>query len=422
MTVLADRVLLRGTTLPPSAMLTAAQVELTAEEASEVRLDITDPDLALLASGLLTKGATVDVDDLRMELAAFSVQPGSANSGALTLTCRPVAVRRLTERRGPLRMTGVSASQFVEAECAAAAVACVAEPGPAMPEVARDTDQPDDSTWSTFTRLAEEVGYIVFEAAGVVYFGKPTWLTARSAASPLPVGWFTGNDAERARTVPVCRTTLDGDVDTEVQVVLPAERARTPRPGGTLRLYGVPHFSRDYLIDRVSYDMLGGDVDVQGVIPRDPVPRPREVREDPGGRDIAAAGGGGGGMGSAAAFVDACLSQQGKPYVFGAEVGGTEPGRAYDCSELIEWACRRVGVRIPDGSANQIAYCRSKGTEIPVAEAVRTRGALLWHPGHIAVSLGNGKTIEAANRRVGVASLNAGGRFSRGGRVPGLRY
>jgi hypothetical protein len=418
--VLADRVLLRGTALPPNAHVTAAAVSLTSREASEVTVEIVDPDLALLATGLLTKGATVDVDDLRMELAAFSAQPGAAATGALTLTCRPAAVRRLTERRGPLRMTGVSATDFVLAECAAVGVACVAQPGPGMPEVARDTEQPEDSSWSTFTRLATEVGYIVFEAAGTIFFGKPTWLMERSAGAAVPVGWFTANDAERARELPSVRTTLDGEIDTEVTAVLPGERARAVRPGGTLRLYGYPTFARDYLISQVSYDMLAGDVSVTAGIPRDPVPQPREATEGVGG-DIAAAGGGG--QGSASAFVDAALSQRGKPYVWGAEAASSNPDpRAYDCSELVEWAVKRVGGTIPDGSGNQINYCRSKGTEISVADAIRTRGALLWHTGHIAISLGNGKTIEAANRKVGVASLNAAGRFTRGGRVPGLRY
>jgi len=163
-------------------------------------------------------------------------------------------------------------------------------------------------------------------------------------------------------------------------------------------------------------------VSVTAAIPRDPVPRPRDVPPRSGPDAGPAAAAGPTGQGTASAFVDACLSQAGKPYVFGAEVAGTEPGRAYDCSELVEWACRRVGVSIPDGSSNQINHCQRHGTIVSVDEGIRTRGALLWHSGHIAVSLGNGRTIEAANRKTGIKSLGAAGRFARAGRVPGLRY
>jgi len=88
-------------------------------------------------------------------------------------------------------------------------------------------------------------------------------------------------------------------------------------------------------------------------------------------------------------------------------------------SELIEWAASRVGIspRVPDGSSAQINHCRS----IPVDQAIRTKGALLWHPGHIGISLGNGRTVEAQNPKAGVVQANAGNRFKRGGLIPGAK-
>ena len=88
-------------------------------------------------------------------------------------------------------------------------------------------------------------------------------------------------------------------------------------------------------------------------------------------------------------------------------------------SELIEWAASRVGIspRVPDGSSAQINHCRS----IPVDQAIRTKGALLWHSGHIAISLGNGRTVEAQNPKAGVVQANAGNRFKRGGLIPGAK-
>lgn len=126
---------------------------------------------------------------------------------------------------------------------------------------------------------------------------------------------------------------------------------------------------------------------------------------------------------TASAFVALCQKQAGDIYVFGAEASLSDPDPdAFDCSELIEWALARLGIAFVDGSVNQIA--RAKPISVP--EAIRTRGALLFRPGspnHIAVSLGNGKTIEARGRKYGVGNFDANTkRFTRGGLVPGLQY
>lgn len=117
-------------------------------------------------------------------------------------------------------------------------------------------------------------------------------------------------------------------------------------------------------------------------------------------------------------FLQRALAQQGKEYVFGAEVSMNDPNpRRFDCSELIEWAAHQAGVRVPDGSANQIAATRPMSVE----QALRTPGALLYRPGHIAISLGDGRTIEAKGRAYGVGIFNANGRgWTRAGVIPGL--
>ena len=106
----------------------------------------------------------------------------------------------------------------------------------------------------------------------------------------------------------------------------------------------------------------------------------------------------------------------GKRYVYGAEAAKTDPDpRAFDCSELIEWAASRAGIPgVPDGSEAQIASCDL----ISVDTAISTRGALLYAPGHIAISLGNGSTIEASSEARPVGQLNARGRnWSKGGKL-----
>lgn len=113
---------------------------------------------------------------------------------------------------------------------------------------------------------------------------------------------------------------------------------------------------------------------------------------------------------------------------FDIQVEGTgnfvAEGLVVSNSELVEWAAARAGItpRVPDGSAAQLAHCRAKGTTIPVQTGINTKGALLFMPGHVAISLGNGKTIEAMNPSAGVRQGNAAGRgWTAAGRIPGAQ-
>jgi cell wall-associated NlpC family hydrolase len=126
---------------------------------------------------------------------------------------------------------------------------------------------------------------------------------------------------------------------------------------------------------------------------------------------------------TAAAFVEKALSQAGKPYVFGAEVALEDPSpRAFDCSELVQWAAAQVGATIPDGSAQQMLHCAKAGTNISVEQALLVRGALLLRVGHVAISLGDGRTIEARGKEYGVGIFDERHTWTMGALVPGLRY
>ncbi|MCP3104051.1 peptidoglycan-binding protein [Myxococcus sp. K15C18031901] len=130
------------------------------------------------------------------------------------------------------------------------------------------------------------------------------------------------------------------------------------------------------------------------------------------------------GKGSVETFVQKALAQAGDKYIFGAETRLDDPNpKAFDCSELVEWAAAQAGVHMPDGTMNQVPYCKQKGTTLSVAEALKTRGALLFKPGHVAISLGDGRTIEAKGSAYGVGIFSAKGRgWTSGALVPGLKY
>jgi hypothetical protein len=141
--------------------------------------------------------------------------------------------------------------------------------------------------------------------------------------------------------------------------------------------------------------------------------------------------------------VSLALAQQGDRYVSNAQNDPANPDPSeWDCSELVRWSCARAGVTptMPDGSWIQQRFCASQGQLISVDQAIGTRGALLFNhrddagtpvdPGptcpphaHVAISLGDGNTIEAMGTKYGVLVASARNRsWTAGGLIPGCTY
>jgi cell wall-associated NlpC family hydrolase len=101
-------------------------------------------------------------------------------------------------------------------------------------------------------------------------------------------------------------------------------------------------------------------------------------------------------IGSSAALIGFLKAQVGKAYVMGA----TGPS-AYDCSGLTQAAYRTVGVNLPRTSQEQ----STTGTQIPVSQ-VQPGDLLFWggvgSANHVAVYIGDGKYLDAANPSKGV--------------------
>ena len=140
--------------------------------------------------------------------------------------------------------------------------------------------------------------------------------------------------------------------------------------------------------------------------------------------------------GSVQHMLDKALAQLGDQYVYGANVSEDDPDpQTWDCAELTQWAAHQAGADIPGSSFEQYLDLKAKGLLIPVDEAMRTPGTLLFHfsdepqPGggrpdeaHVAMSLGDGETVEAQSEETGVIKDEAAGRFEYAARLPGVDY
>lgn len=131
------------------------------------------------------------------------------------------------------------------------------------------------------------------------------------------------------------------------------------------------------------------------------------------------------------------IAQEGKPYLMGAEADAADPDPPmFDCSELVQWACARAEVVpvMPDGAFWQYRHCAQAGTLISVDEGIDTRGALLFRvvsagpPSHfddvphVAMSAGDGMTVEARGHAWGIGSWGSPGRFQAAALIPGVDY
>lgn len=131
-------------------------------------------------------------------------------------------------------------------------------------------------------------------------------------------------------------------------------------------------------------------------------------------------------MATGADLVRVELSDKGGRYVW----AGTTPHPGLDCSGLNYWAMGQLG--IPGAHAHRTAqalhdWCQGAGRLIPVAQARNVVGAwgFVGTPNdihHVATSLGNGSTIEAANEKDGVGVFGWGNRFNYAGLCPSLTF
>jgi cell wall-associated NlpC family hydrolase len=215
-------------------------------------------------------------------------------------------------------------------------------------------------------------------------------------------------------------------------------------PGDAAALTKIGPASGTWLVSGWQRDLSQSTMTVNFVQPRPALPEPPVQPVDDGTGTTTGNASGTGTTGTsgakgvpASAFLSWAMGQRGKPYVWGS----TGPS-SFDCSGFIYADCLAQGIAgCPRNSNAQFNWCSTGGFTISVDKALGIPGALLFllpgmvdipagskgtvpvsSEGHVAISQGNGRTVEAANSKVGVVELDASGRFNAAAYVPGVDY
>lgn len=440
-----DRIIVRAGKIKVQTQEAVTEATLTwgVDQVTQLQMRLEDPGFVIWKSALFEKNTPILYRDegmkpIALRVTSLVVDGGGSATGGFTVNARSEGVWKLRRRRGPKVMRQTSPSEFVRAECKAVGLNVVTQNSPTRSQVARDVPQKGQedvtgaskpSSWTTFLRLAQELGFYCYEFGDTIFFGKPKWLISKMDENPMRLALpLPGAPAKLLMwEVPVINDSDDADPPVEISnIKVGKDRLAECRPGSAVKILGLPPYNDDYLLNTMTMPLLGtGPIELTAITPTNPEPQPPSKPSRGGGSDGDDYDDGEGGATqtgtrSAYDFVSMAITASGASYVYGAEavVSDSTPS-ALDCSELIQWALGRVGVPFVDGSAAQISACN----DIPVATAFRTRGALLYKPGHIGISMGDGRSVEARNPTDGVGIFRAADiGWTDGGLVPGLRY
>ncbi len=133
----------------------------------------------------------------------------------------------------------------------------------------------------------------------------------------------------------------------------------------------------------------------------------------------------------AEAFVNQALKAQGDTYEYGTarDLSNPDPDK-FDCSGLVVWAAKQSGYEAPGfGNTNAdglLKYTDKTGGALTPEQAKKKKGALLYRKDgdkpahHVAISLGDGTTMEAKGTGEPVGIYPERNTWNFGGQLPGM--
>lgn len=187
-----DTVARPGSALPWKVIdnLSGAVIDIIVQRsmvgASNVTVQMADPDRTILNSGLTTYGDVLSMDGLN-----FALVQQQKQGDQLQWVFESATVYNLRKQTGTIATTqSRNLTSFVESLVAKVpGTRLVAEQAPTYKAISLSrggVSYPDEDSWSCMNRLATSAGWRCFESEGIIYLGSDAWLL--NEAIPTPPG------------------------------------------------------------------------------------------------------------------------------------------------------------------------------------------------------------------------------------------
>ncbi|WP_168929826.1 NlpC/P60 family protein [Nocardioides sp. GY 10127] len=420
--VTADR---KTPLLLTDAITDPPKIQDTMDGAGTITIVAADPQQKLLTSGFLSELSWARYTSPAGVTARYQLVAAKRTAGRITLTYEDAVaaqLRMVTSHLAIPKNTSTR-SDIVKRLAVEGGVRYDVDPGDGdlVRTAVRRSPKGEDRTnsWDVLgSDIADPVNWRRFSDGRQLVVGSDAWLRRRSTPTTIrenhgSFGWLDFDlDAGTRRVHRASQATIDVDADwwtmSAGDPITVADAG--PADGNWL----VSDFTRTTVSTRGTLTLVRGKHEFSEAA--------AVGKGDRGEKGYAAGRDSGSGTNYADVpflrrMVDYALKQEGKPYVWGAS-----GPNSFDCSGLVQAATAYAGKTLGKPSETQWGTIVAKNMDVPVADAMQVCGGLLFRIGvgdynHVAISLGNGSTIEAMGTAYGVCKGSAYDRGWTGGGV-----
>jgi hypothetical protein len=259
-------IVVRGANLSSELVerLNSADLDYTSDGASQLTLKFREnSNFDLIRNGSFAVGGTerlgssVDLTDQKFEVASVALDSGDTGV-TLTIQARSQGIMHLQRRYQAAAQNNVSPTAWARQLATSKGLRFVGQDSAVLPVVSQNTSEA--SPWVALQRIAGDLGFIVFEAAGTVYFGQPTWILDQS--NERPYRWEGETTTGPLLALPSFRRTGDTSnaAYATVSFTVMATEAENLLPGMRVDLSGVPTFEGKYMVTKVGFSLGPAEV------------------------------------------------------------------------------------------------------------------------------------------------------------------